>query len=113
MSTTSTVFEISPALIFIVLAAASTSMPASAQGFNCRYAKTPDEVRICQSEHLRGQDERMSEEYSRLHNEVGGAERRRLEQSQREWLSDRKACGSDPDCLADVYRSRRSQLERY
>ena len=106
-------FNISPVLIFIVLAAASTSIPATAQGFNCRYARTPDEVRICRSEHLRAQDERMSEEYSRLRNEVGGAERRRLERSQREWLSERKACGSDPDCLADVYRSRRDQLERY
>ncbi len=59
MPTTSTVLKISlgPALILIFLAAASISTPASAQGFNCRYARTPDEVRICKSEHLRGEDE--------------------------------------------------------
>lgn len=88
-------------------------MPASAQAFNCRYARTPDEVRVCRNGHLSRQDERLSEEYSRLRNEVGGAERRRLEREQREWLSERKACGSDPDCIADAYRSRRNELQRY
>jgi uncharacterized protein len=113
MPTTSTLFKISSALTFTVLAAASTSMPASAQGFNCRYAKTPDEVRICQSEHLRREDERLSEQYYRLRNQVSGAELRRLTQSQRDWLRDRKACGGDPDCLADLYSSRRDELDHY
>ena len=97
-------------LSFIVLAAAPTS-PASAQSFNCRYARTPDEVRVCNSLHLRGEDERLSEKYSRLRNEVGGAERRRLIREQRAWLNQRRACGSDHDCLARAYRMRADELD--
>ena len=96
--------------MFIVLAVASSS-PATAQSFNCRYARTPDEVRVCNSLHLRGEDERLSEKYSRLRNEVGGAERRRLIREQRAWLNQRRACGSDHDCLARAYRMRADELD--
>jgi uncharacterized protein len=73
-------------LIFTVLVTAcSISTPASAQGFNCRYAKTPDEVRICRSHHLRSEDERMSERYYRIRDQVGVAERRSLMRGQRDW----------------------------
>ena len=112
MPTTSTVFKIGSALAFLVLAPAATS-PVSAQSFNCRYARTPDEVRVCNSLHLRGEDERLSEQYSRLRNQAGTAERRRLIREQRAWLGQRKACGSDRDCLARAYRLRANELDRY
>jgi N-acetylmuramoyl-L-alanine amidase len=44
-------------------------MVARAQGSNCRYAKTPDEVRICRNSPISAQDERLAEEYSRLRND--------------------------------------------
>jgi len=96
----------------IVFAAAPTS-PASAQSFNCRYAKTADEVRICKDRHLSGEDDRLAEQYSRLRNDMGGAEKRGLIRDQRAWLRKRKACGSDPDCLARAYRSRAEELEGF
>lgn len=100
---------VSALLPFIALATASTS-PASAQSFNCRYAKTPDEVRICKDQHLSGEDDRLAEQYSRLRNDMAGKEKKRFVRDQRAWLRKRKACGSDPDCLARAYRSRAEQL---
>ena len=43
---------------------------AHAQSFNCRYAKTPDEVAICGDPRLSQLDERMSRRFFTLRNEL-------------------------------------------
>ncbi len=87
-------------------------LSAEAQSFNCRYARSPDEVAICQNERLSGFDETMSQLFFRLRNEINGRERARLEADQADWLQSRNECGSDIDCIAQAYRRRIAELRQ-
>ena len=97
----------------LTLAAVLLPFAAEAQSFNCRYARTADEVLICQDPHLSALDERMAGLFFRLRNSLYGYERERLDQVQASWLRYRMSCGGDPACIEDVYRRRISQLRRY
>lgn len=88
-------------------------LAAHAQSFNCRYAKTPDEVAICQSSYLSGLDQRMSTLYFRVRNRLNNGARFRLEAQQSRVLQERRGCGADRECIADVYRRRIEDLEQY
>jgi uncharacterized protein len=88
-------------------------LAAQAQSFNCRYARAPDEVAICQSEQLANLDQVMSRLYFRVRNSLDGPERANLEAEQAEWLRSRRDCGSDPGCIADAYRRRIQELRAY
>jgi uncharacterized protein len=83
---------------------------AHAQSFNCRYARTPDEVTICESPRLSVLDERMSSRFFRLRDQLYGPDRARLEFQQSRWLDARHRCGSDPGCIAATYRARIAEL---
>ena len=97
-------------LIFIVLAAASTSMHARAQSFKCSLAPSTDEALICQDSDLRRLDERLASLYFELRNGLAGADQRDLERKQREWLKTRRSCGQDRACVEQAYLSRIDQL---
>jgi uncharacterized protein len=86
---------------------------AQAQSFNCRYARTPDEVLICQDDHLAGLDVTLSRTYYQLRNNLYGCARRRLEASQARWLASRKRCGRDYGCVERRYQSRIRALLNY
>jgi uncharacterized protein YecT (DUF1311 family) len=61
---------------FTCLLAASIAPSLSyAQSFNCRYARSADEVLICQDEHLSRLDVLLSGTYYRLRNSLYGRER--------------------------------------
>jgi uncharacterized protein len=60
------------------------AFPASAQGFDCRKDRSPDERAICASKDLAELDIRMSNEYFRLLNSLSGSARARLQSQQRE-----------------------------
>ena len=94
----------------ILAAALLLSTAASAQSFNCRYARFADEVAICQSPLLSRLDERLSRRFYETRNEVGGAE---LDAEQDAWLRSRRSCGSDEDCIEDAYRERIRELRNY
>jgi uncharacterized protein len=79
---------------------------AQAQSFNCRYAKTADEVLICQDARLAALDEQLATDYARLRQQLFGAQRARLEQSQAIWLRQRRDCGRDARCIAQLYDER-------
>ena len=79
---------------------------AHAQSFNCRYAKSADEVLICQDARLAALDGRLAGAYSGLHRQVSGAQRVRLERDQGAWLRKRRQCGRDAACIAEMYQSR-------
>ena len=83
---------------------------AHAQSFNCRYARTPDEVAICQNGRLSDLDERLSSRFFRLRDNLYGPDRARLDREQAAWLSRRRGCGSDRSCIADAYLNRLSDL---
>ena len=98
--------------IWLLMACLVPSL-AQAQSFNCRYARSPDEVLICQDRHLSRLDEVLSRTYFRLRNGLYGRERRRLRASQRRWLASRRDCGRDYECVEAHYRSRIRYLRNY
>lgn len=81
-----------------------------AQSFNCRYAKTADEVLICQDPRLSALDERMSSIFYQLRNRLYGRARADLDADQGGWLRDRMACGRDASCIASAYQERIREL---
>ena len=96
------------AITFVLL-----PLAAQAQSFNCRYARSPDEVLICQDGRLGALDERMSGIYFRLRNGLYGGARANLEAEQAGWLRSRQSCGRDAGCIADSYQQRIRELRDY
>lgn len=82
----------------------------SAQSFNCRLAKTPDELVICSDSSLSSLDERMAQAYSDARNRVSPHARSQLNDEQRNWLLNRRACSSHVPCLRAAYEQRINEL---
>jgi uncharacterized protein len=89
-----------------VLMTAQSTLPARAQSFNCNFAKTPDEVLICQNRTLSEMDEKLANLYFGLHSHVYGRDRVRMEVDQTSWLRHRMSCGRDVYCIAVAYQRR-------
>src|SRR3954471_24122804 len=85
-----------------VTALVSLTTPSQAQSFNCRYAKLPAEVAICQNAELRNRDNWLATLYSENRGKPG---------SQQRWLQRRNRCGHNVDCLLSAYSVRIRQLE--
>jgi uncharacterized protein len=83
---------------------------ANAQSFNCNYAKTPDEVLICQNQGLAQSDESMADKFFRLRQELKGGQLQRLNEMQAGWLAARMTCGRDYPCIDRMYEFRNAQL---
>lgn len=95
-------------LISLILLAAG-SLTASAQSFNCHYAKKSAEVAICENEDLGQLDEEMASLYFGLPDDA----REDLQESQARWLRQRNACGYNFDCIESAYRQRINFLSNY
>src|SRR3954451_19661273 len=87
-----------------------TAAPAQAQGFDCRYAATPDEKLICRDPRLGRLDEELSSAYARQYYGTSGPARTRLDQQEDAWVVERRRCGADPACIEQTYRRRMEQL---
>jgi uncharacterized protein len=98
-------------LLVATAIALATAMPAHAQSFNCNYAKTPDEVLICQSPKLSELDQKLATLYFDLLHGFDFRTQQRLKAAQSVWLHRRMACGYDAYCIERVYRSRIDDLE--
>jgi len=96
--------------LLMALAGLLLVQAAHAQSFNCRYARTADEVAICESARLSVLDERLSRRFFRLRDSLYGPDRARLDRDQAAWLNARHQCGSDCACIAAAYRARLSDL---
>jgi len=83
---------------------------AHAQSFNCRFARTSDEIAICNDARLSRLDERLSSRFYSLRDSLSGPDRVRLDQRQSAWLDSRHRCRSDRSCIAAAYLSRISEL---
>jgi uncharacterized protein len=83
---------------------------AQAQSFNCRHAKTADQVLICQTPRLSSLDQEMSYLVSRLRKSLSARERRVLDAEQHSWQRARMSCGGDANCIKDSYDDRIHQL---
>ena len=84
--------------------------PASAQSFNCNYAKLPTEMAICNDGELSSSDEELSTEYYQLTNSAPGWAVRQIKTEQKAWLKERNACGYDMQCIMGEYRFRLQQF---
>lgn len=91
---------------FCFTASAASAGPA----FNCRYAKLPAEVAICNSAELSGLDRTMSQLYYTARNRWHGQARRNLKNMQKQWLRQRNSCGYDVNCLRWSYHNQISVL---
>ena len=97
--------------------AAPTPAPAPARAeasarpsFNCRYARSRSEQRVCGSAALAARDRQMSAVfYSALANADPGT-RARLRASRDRFLAFRERCGSDA-CIAQAYSDRIDEIE--
>jgi uncharacterized protein len=109
-------------MIGIVLAAvmfSSSSYAFEGPSFNCRYARTADEVMVCQNAKLSELDRRMAEAYSSQRNATYDPTnrcmnrlsdfrswQRWLKTSQVSWLRQRNACRYDAECIQYQYEKR-------
>ena len=101
----------------LVLAVAALVGAANAASFDCRKARTPDEVAVCADPLLSELDEIMADFYRRFRHYTENFDNAMGLQAQlvdeaRDFLRRRAACGSDVRCLEEVYRQRIRQLLR-
>jgi uncharacterized protein len=103
----------------IMLAVLATSilalLPAiaEAQAFNCRYAKSPDEVLVCQEPELGKLDEEVSSLYYSLRGNANGFKKQRIDQINSGWLRQRGSCGRNYACVRSTYNSWIADLSRF
>ena len=94
----------------VALALCFSAAPAPAQSFNCRYARSADEVLICQDARLAALDDRLASLYAEQRLRLSGARRAALERDEGAWLQRRRACGRERACIARLYAQRIRQL---
>ena len=85
------------------IAALAIVSPAIAQpkpSFNCSYAKTPDEVLICENPNLADMDVQLANFFYHLRNQMSDRMRQQMDADEAAWLRERRACGRDPVCIA-------------
>jgi uncharacterized protein len=84
--------------------------PAGAASFNCRYAKLPAEVAVCQSDDLEALDERMASIYFTLKRLLPGDGRVQLKRGQNAFIARRNGCGYGAGCIERAYENRISRM---
>lgn len=106
-------FLLSAAAVFMV----ALQAPVQATSFNCRYAKLPDEVAICQDAELSRLDEDIARDYfsalDRYRFRGDWHTVRLLKQTQREWLRWRHTCGYNVACIRRLMYHRLRELAGY
>ena len=84
--------------------------PAHAQSFNCRAARTSDEIAVCRDARLGRLDERLASRFHGLRRGLSGRDKADLDRDELAWLHARRLCRGDRACIADAYRIRISEL---
>jgi uncharacterized protein len=100
------------ALALALLAGAAAPSSVWAASFDCDKARAPDEKAICANRALNDKDVRMSVLYDINRHTLAMGGRGALEDAQRQWLRDRRNCGSQRACLNRSYDRRLSELNR-
>jgi uncharacterized protein len=99
-------------LFLIATVALSTALSttlatsASAASFNCRYAKSPVEVAICQKPVLESYDEQVSRIFFGLQEDVSPREFRSVKAAQSRFIARRNRCGYNENCIAREHEIR-------
>jgi uncharacterized protein len=99
----------------VILAAALVAVAggAHAASYNCAKAKQPDEIAICDSRSLAELDVQMATLYGvRMSIPMLMGSKGAAQDEQRQFLTDRGACGGDTACIDAVYRQRIDELQQ-
>ena len=100
--------------LLAAFAGTTFTTPAAAQpSFNCKLARTPDEIVICRTPVLQKRDRELAAVYTALRNRLTGAARAKLDADEAGWVKARGGCGSDPDCIEAAYDDQISLLQDY
>jgi uncharacterized protein len=94
------------------VALALAAGPATAAGFDCSKAEAPDERAVCGNASLSALDSEMTGlwyAYSRVPMLMGGNGERQTEAQ--EFLTRRRQCGANVECIAQAYNQRIAQLQ--
>jgi len=86
---------------------------AVSPSFNCNGRLNATEARICANPMLAGLDNNMASTYSWLSGQLGGSERNRLKNDQRNWLGQRNRCGANDACIEREISSRIGYLNEW
>jgi uncharacterized protein len=78
---------------------------ANAQSW-CRNATRPGEKLICKDAHLSGLDAELNGAFRRVHRELSGLAKSRLDREEFGWLLSRHRCGADYGCIERSYVER-------
>ena len=83
---------------------------ADAQSFNCRYAKKPAEVAICQDGNLARLDELMASTYFNVTSNLPPRKASIVKAEQSDFLRERNRCGYNFNCISGSYNDRLREL---
>lgn len=90
--------------------------PSKAASFSCEGDDqlSPTELAVCTNDRLGALDERLDSWYRRALIRAGYFDQtNEVRAAQREWLSDRDACGDHKRCIRRQYKNRIEQLKNY
>lgn len=82
-----------------------------AQSFDCRAARTPDEMTICANSGLARLDQQLATAYRRDADALGDDQRQAFQQNEVAFINARRRCGDDRRCIAESYRNRIHELQ--
>lgn len=99
--------------VFVMLVLGLMPVSGRAQGFDCRKARSADEIAICANSDLARLDERLSALYVAARSRAAPGPRRDLEADQADWLASRRICGADFRCIRASYLVRIAELQSY
>ncbi|MEO8546824.1 MAG: hypothetical protein ABI422_00510 [Sphingomicrobium sp.] len=88
-------------------AAPRTSTPGPS--FNCQYAKSRNEIAVCNDAGLASLDRQMAAQFAGAMAQADPAERARLQSTRSRFIAYRDGCRSG-DCIADAYRGRMREI---
>ena len=83
---------------------------AWSQAFNCNFAKQADELTICRDDSLKALDEQMADRFFKIRQQLPTEGQSQLKAGQKDFLSRRKFCGTDGDCIEGMYKERLETL---
>ena len=95
---------------FAVVATFTAASAADYAPLDCSKANKPSLYAICSNYSLGQAEARMATLYGIATSLVAMGQRGELNDTQREWLSERDRCGDDTGCLSDAYARRIRQL---
>jgi uncharacterized protein len=92
-------------LVILFCLSLGPATSANAQSW-CRNAARPDEKLICKDAHLSGLDAELNGAFRRVHRELSGPAKSRLDRDEFGWLLSRHRCGADYGCIERSYVER-------